>query len=190
MTAGRELIPCPGCGARFPGRPGPTHPYIGASAGCWELFSLCNAGLSIPGDLLETARVPEDTSASWPLEVPHALDSVVGDAYAIQHPGDGSPRAVQSVAVHLLTLYGLIDRGMDLPSAMWLRRRAAREKGVYRRLEPPGSGSALTLRHLFPGGGVHTPCSRSAYVLSVYAIWMESHGETVEQWFDKYVAGG
>lgn len=27
--------PCPGCGALVPSSDGPTHPYLGASPGCW-----------------------------------------------------------------------------------------------------------------------------------------------------------
>lgn len=153
------------------------------------MYSMCNAGIPISPALLAETALPIGCG-DWPLEVPNALDSVVVDAYAIQHHGDDSPRAVQSVAVHLLTLYGLIDRGMDLPSAIWLRRRSTREKGIYRKLSAPECGRALTIRHLYAGGEVSQPCSRSAYVLSVYQSWMELHRPTVEQWFDQHVAGG
>lgn len=30
-----KRVPCPGCGARFPDRNGPTHRYLEASPGCW-----------------------------------------------------------------------------------------------------------------------------------------------------------
>jgi hypothetical protein len=45
----------------------------------------------------------------------------------------------------------------------------------------------LTYRHLFPGGGVATPVTRSQYVVSVYEAWMALHRSTVEQWYERYV---
>jgi hypothetical protein len=43
------------------------------------------------------------------------------------------------------------------------------------------SHAPKTIRHLFPGGGVVTPVTRSQYVISVYEAWMELHRLTVEQ---------
>ena len=41
--------PCVGCGAQVPKKQGPTHEYIGASPGCWELFGqlLASIGLAL-----------------------------------------------------------------------------------------------------------------------------------------------
>ena len=74
---------------------GPTHRYIGASAGCWALY----------GEVL--AREYGD----YALYVP--VHRLTVDAYAAQHPGEASRRAVQSVAVHLIRLHFRLER--DLP---------------------------------------------------------------------------
>jgi hypothetical protein len=179
------LAPCPGCGAFYPPYDGPTHRYIGASAGCWALFTWSvPTGNSEATDLLSKSRIPEIS-----VEIPECndslLDSLVGDAYGVQHHGDESAQAIQSVAVHLLNLHGVIAGKTTRPG--WPLARAIRVRGVFHKLRPPAPGSTLTIRHLFAGGGVLVPVTRTQYVLSVYKTWMSLHGPTVEQWYERYV---
>jgi len=122
-------------------------------------------------------EIPEGNDAS--------LDSLYADAYGVQHHGDESPQAIQSVAVHLLNIHGIIAGKTTRPG--WALGRAVRKRGVFRKLSPPALGSALTIRHLFPGGGVLVPVTRTQYVLSVYAAWMSLHRSTVEEWYELYV---
>ena len=103
----------------------------------------------------------------------------------MQHHGDESPQAVQSVAVHLLNVHGIITGQTTRPG--WALARALRTKGVFHKLRPPAPGSALTIRHLFPGGGVASPVTRTQYVLSVYDAWMSLHRATVDEWYRRYV---
>jgi hypothetical protein len=180
------LSPCPGCGALFPSIDGPTHRYVGASAGCWALFNwtVIPAVPDTTG-LVGQSRIPEN-----PILVPaHGdappLNAIFGDAYGVQHHGEDSPQPIQSVAVHLLNLYGIISGKTTRPR--WPIDRALRKRGVFRKLDPPAIGSALTIRHLFPGGGVVVPVTRSQYVVSVYEAWMALHRSTVEQWYERYV---
>jgi hypothetical protein len=179
------LLPCPGCGALFPRCDGPTHGYIGASSGCWALFCWSGAsGADVTG-LVAQSRIPDN-----PVPVPAhpgatELDSLWGDAYGVQHHGDESPQAIQSVAVHLLNLHGIISGQTTSPR--WPLERALRMRGIFQKLEPPALGSALTLRHLFLGGGVISPVTRGQYVLSVYEAWMAHHRVIVEQWYERYV---
>jgi hypothetical protein len=77
------------------------------------------------------------------------IESLWGDAHGVQHHGGNSPQAVQSVAVHLLDLHGIISGKTTRPG--WAIERALRLRGVFRKLSPPTLGSALTFRHLFPG---------------------------------------
>lgn len=192
MTA--PLDPCPGCGALFPASDGAAHPYIGASPGCWALFAPLGVGESPDPALLAASRVPEGAAPAGPAARPAmaardlaSLRGLVTDAYAVQHHGDASPQAVQSVAVHLLTLHGVLHAGHPVSSAHWLRLRPLRERGVFRKLEPPPLGSMLTLRHCWPGGGVERPATFVDYVLSVYAAWSAKHAGTIEEWFARYV---
>ncbi len=96
-----QLPPCPGCGVVAGPADGPTHAYIGASPGCWRLFGELTVG--------GLAGV--------------ASGHLTGDVYAAQHPGEPERRAVQSVAVHLVTLCALRERGWPPERAVDLRRR-------------------------------------------------------------------
>jgi hypothetical protein len=180
------LSPCPGCGALFPSIDGPTHRYVGASTACWALFNwTVIPGVPDTTGLVAQSRIPEN-----PVLVPEhrdvpPLDAIFGDAYGVQHHGEDSPQAIQSVAVHLLNLYGIISGKTTRPR--WPIERALRRRSVFHKLEPPALGSALTIRHLFPGGGAVIPVTRSQYVVSVYEAWMALHRSTVEQWYERYV---
>jgi hypothetical protein len=135
-------------------------------------------------DLIPRSRIPE-TPVAIPVCTDASLDSLFGDAYGVQHHGDESPQAIQSVAVHLLNVHGVITGQTTRPG--WALARAVRQKGVFHKLTPPALGSALTIRHLFPGGGVLIPVTRTQYVRSVYEAWMSLHRPTVEEWYQRYV---
>ena len=180
------LSPCPGCGALFPHFEGPTHRYVGASAGCWALLNyVVTTGEPDTAGLIEQSRVQENPVPVPAIDGLPLLDSVFGDAYGVQHHGENSPQAIQSVAVHLLNMYGIISGQTTQPG--WAIGRALRRRGIFHKLNPPALGSALTIRHLFAGGGVVTPVTRSQYVTSVYEAWMALHRSTVEQWYERFV---
>ena len=104
------LFPCPGCGALFPPHDGPTHRYIGASPGCWALLCWSVAsGDPDETEVLAQSRIPETTARIPSVTAALSLDPLLGDAYGVQHHGDESPQAVQSVAGHLLNLHGIIS---------------------------------------------------------------------------------
>jgi hypothetical protein len=179
--------PCPGCGALFPRIDGPTHPYIGASAGCWALFTPVAAGAVPDPQLVEQSAVPRRSMDVTPHAAAPGLSALLADAYAAQHHGEDSSQAIQSVAVHLLTMYGVL-RGRVAPEhAQWPRRRGLRRRGVFHKLTPPPVGAALTVRHLFPGGGVDEPITVADYVASVFAAWEQQHGALLAEWYDTFV---
>jgi len=186
------LTLCPGCGALFPPVDERTHRYLGASAGCWRLAFSLKDTVGADVELLAQSRVPAATTAtSLPPSAQtvdgQPVDELVGDAYGVQHHGEDSQQAIQSVAIHLLTLHGILDRQVKVASALWVRRRTLRTRGVFHKLEPPPLGTALTIRHFFPGGGVTTPSTRSEYVYSVYNTWIALHRSTVESWYERFV---
>jgi hypothetical protein len=180
------LSPCPGCGALFAPHDGPTHRYIGASAACWALFS-CSvvSGSTDVTAVIAQSRVPANRVSVPAHHDASSIESLWGDAYGVQHHGGSSPQAIQSVAVHLLNLHGIISGRTTRPG--WAVERALRSRGVFQKLQPPALGSALTFRHLFPGGGVLTPVARNQYVVSVYEAWMALHRSVVEHWYERYV---
>jgi hypothetical protein len=58
---------------------------------------------------------------------------------------------------------------------------------VFHKLTPPPVGAALTVRHLFPGGGVDEPITVADYVASVFAAWEQQHGALLAEWYDTFV---
>lgn len=165
---------CPGCRADLPKLDGPTHRYIGASPACWAIFAnLFNAG--------------EPPLAASP------LNGLIGDAYAAQHPGTPSAQAVQSVAVHLLTLYGVFVRGVAPDKTLWIRQRALREKKNPKRdrfwwLPPPDFAGSLTVADIVQAP---TPPARAEkardYVEQVWSLWSQPHLQTLSIWYDEFV---
>jgi hypothetical protein len=136
-------------------------------------------------DLVSRSRIPDNVAPIPVSSEASSLESLFGDAYGVQHHGEDSSQAIQSVAGHLLNLHGLISGHTTRHG--WALARALRIRGVFHKLEPPRLGSALTIRHLFRGGGVLSPVTRTQYVLSVYGVWMALHRSTVERWYERYV---
>jgi hypothetical protein len=153
---------------------GTTHRYIGASPSCWAVFaSLVNAG--------------------EPPIAPAPLNTLLGDAYAAQHPGTASDQAMQSVAVHLLTLCGVLERGVAPEDALWIRQRALRDKqakgrGRFEWLTPPSFRGSLNVADI---ARAPTPAARAdqaqAYVRQVWQLWSELRGAAVAAWYDAFV---
>lgn len=103
---------CPGCAACFPDTPGPTHPYMESSSGCWAAF----------GDVL--AREYSDP-------VYFDIHRLSVDAYAVQHPGRPSRQSIQSVGVHLVRLHLFLEQGLAPEKANAAMLAAAKEKHTY-----------------------------------------------------------
>ncbi len=164
---------CPGCAAQLLPNDGPTHRYLGASPACWAIYSALNVG--------------EPWIGSGPY---HGL---IVDAYAAQHPGVPSPQATQSVAVHLLTLYGVLVQGMDPGQALWLRLRSLRDgkqpkHSRFTWLTPPAFVGSLTVANIV---NAPTPDARAAlvqpYIERVWSIWAQEHRTTVDAWYTRFI---
>lgn len=173
-----ELEVCPDCGVKLPKMDGPTHRYIGGSASCWAMFAnLANGG------------EPPVASA--------LLNVLLVDAYAAQHPGRESPQATQSVVVHVLTLYGILERGYSPNRAVWMRTKPLQvKKGQNKHdrfewLEPPDLTGRITIADIVAQPTPEARAEKMAeYVADVLAVWMESYGARIVDWFERYVVAG
>ena len=158
-----ELVACPGCGVLLPDKEGPTHRYMESSPACWEAF----------GEVL--AREYSDSAY---FEV-HRLTV---DAYAVQHPGQSSPQAINSVAHHLIRLYYLVERGLDPRRANDLMLHTVNLKQNYFWLEPPESLGEVTVVDVQAAETVeaHKRAVRD-WAVAVWKAW-EPHHETIRKW--------
>jgi hypothetical protein len=143
---------CVGCGAVVPRSDGPTHAYIGASPGCWAIFG-------------------EVSARGGPV---HQL---LVDAYAAQHPGVPSRRAIQSVAVHLISLGLQLEH--DATPARAREAIVAALAIAYRFvwLDSPPWNDALTIVDVHAGADVRD------WAASVWRAWSPHHA-TVRAWAD------
>lgn len=83
---------CPGCGSVLPAQDGPTHDYMLSSPACWAAFGVVLAREYENPALMDVHRLTVDT-------------------WAVQHPGDGSRSAIQSVAMHLCRIRLQLEDG-------------------------------------------------------------------------------
>lgn len=169
-----QLEPCPDCRALLSPLDGPTHRYLGASSACWTLYANLHNG-------------------GEPPLAPSPYNNLLVDAYAAQHPGVPSDQAIQSVAVHTITLYGVLERGVSLEQTLWLRLRPLREqksskRGRFHWLTPPSFAGTITIAEIV---AVPTPTARSqkvkGYAEQVWSLWAQAHEATITHWYEAFV---
>ena len=159
---------CTGCLVELDDLDGPTHRYIGASAACWDVYTRALAGDPPIGPGRRTA--------------------LLVDAYAAQHPGEDSPQATQSAAVHLVVLYAVAHHGFPLHDLVALRQEAVaygRRNGGFRRLLPTPSRWDVTIHDVVAESD---PEARSAvaasYPKAVLSAWLARHGTAITDWYE------
>ena len=167
---------CPDCGVELlkQEQDSLSHRYIGASPSCWVLFSNL-------------------VNADEPPLTPARLNSLIVDAYLAQHHGTPSPQAIQSVAVHLLVLYGVLNQGLEPERALWIRQRALREMvrpkhSRFHWLTPPDFAGCLTIVNIVQAS---TPDARAnkarEFIEQIWSLWADNHLATLSQWYAMYV---
>lgn len=157
---------CPGCRVELDDVDGPVHRYIGASAACWDVYTRALAGEPPIGPGRRTA--------------------LLVDAYAAQHPGDDSPQATQSAAVHLVVLHGVVRHGFPLGDLIALRQEAVafgRRQGGFPRLLPAPSTWDVTIHNVVtPSDPGERTTVADAYPDAVLAAWSAEHGDAIARW--------
>jgi len=143
---------CLGCGAEFDEMDGPTHKYMTSSPACWARY----------GELLGVLATRHDLQA---------VRQMCVDAYAVQHPGTPNPQAIQSVALHLLSVRRYLVEGLPI-----VPLRVIGEKGAFVWLTPPATRGARTVADMPIHGtaNVLRDAARS-WVESAWAAWAPHH---------------
>ena len=99
------------------------------------------------------------------------------DAYAAQHPGDASRRAIESLAVHLSSLCLQLERGATPARAREGIIAALAIAYRFVRLDPPAWIGALTVADVAAGADVRT------WATLVWRAWAPHHA-TVREWIN------
>jgi hypothetical protein len=131
---------------------GPTHAYIGASPGCWARY----------GELLARG----------------VGGQMAVDTYAVQHPGVDERRSRQSVAVHLLSLCAVLERGARSEDAVDLLRRALAGERDWTWLDHDPPLGTLTVDDVLTGRAAVDRWAGDAW-----SAW-SAHHATVRGWLD------
>ncbi len=161
--AGEAPQPCTGCGAPVRVTDGPTHPYIGASPGCWAIY-----GEVLAREYGEYAYPP--------------VHRLTVDAYAAQHPGVPSRRSIQSVAVHLIGLHLTLERGYEPERATAAIRDVLARAQDFVWLEPPASRGAVTVVDVVEARDLAEHTERvEAWAGSIWEAW-KPHHDTIRRW--------
>jgi hypothetical protein len=156
---------CPGCGLEAKPQAGPTHPYVGASPGCWGIFSTWS-GSSLADPATGSVR------------------QLVVDGYMVQHPGVPERRAIQSVGIHLMSLCLQLERGTPPGRAPQMIQRILQRPPDFRWLDPPRPNGALTIRDVAAAPAPAASDIIRGYAASIWAAWTPHHA-TVRAWLDR-----
>ena len=137
----------------MPGVDGPTHRYIGASAGCWAIYADLLAGGMPAG----------------------ALAGLAVDAYAVQHPGSPGPQSTQSVWVHLVALHLVLEGGWPASQAIRIRTVTADAFSDWPWLTPPASMGPLTIVDVAAAPEPGRVAVLENWVQGAWVAWSEHH---------------
>ena len=157
-AAGMEALEvCGDCGVALAQRPGPTHPYFGASPSCWALY----------GDVL--AR-----EYGNPLYM--KVHRLTVDAYAAQHPGKPERRSIQSVWVHLAGLHLILEKGISHDFARRVIGAMTERSDSLSWLDPPARYNFTVADVARVGGAAEHAAAVRRWAEDVWASSSDHHG--------------
>jgi hypothetical protein len=135
---------------------------MASSPACWAAFNAVMAREYSDPDLMAVHRLSVD-------------------AWAVQHPGDGSRRAIQSVGLHLARLMIQIEQGLEGEAANAAMLRFATRKASLPEL-PPREPYAFTVADVVHA--IEPEAHRLAvrgWATAVWADWSDQH-DFIRRW--------
>jgi hypothetical protein len=113
------FIKCFGCGALVENIDGKPHKYIGATQGCWNLY-----GQVLAKEYCE-------------YKYPETIHRLTVDTYSVQHPVHPCKQSIQSVNIHLISLYLILKKNFNGQMATKIIGNILNNKPIFEWLEPP-----------------------------------------------------
>lgn len=163
-----NLTHCFSCGANCPNLEGETHEYMLSSPGCWKMY----------GEVL-----------AWEYEDIRYFRAhqYTVDAYACQHPGKPERRSINSVGIHLCSLYVMIERQAEPHEVIRFRQELSKQnnrQGFFYWLEPPENLGEFTIEYLWKADSPLDHFNRSVqWAKSVWHAWGSYH-PVIHSWVD------
>jgi hypothetical protein len=160
---------CFSCRAEIPKIEGETHLYMLSSPGSWAMY----------GEVL---------SREYSEALYFRAHQFTVDAYACQHPGKKEWRSINSIGIHLCSLYLLLEQQAEHQQTIALRQRLSeqnRSHALFEWLEPPESTGEISAEHVWKAESPQEHCEAALrWVRSVWKAW-EPHHPTVERWIQR-----
>lgn len=167
-----EYIPCFSCGAKSLNFEAECHEYMLAAAGCYEMFN----------EVLEREYSDFRYSRAHHYTV---------DAYAVQHPGDvANPKAVNSVGIHLVSLYFVFEIKWDLGKSAAVKMAFSqfnKTRKIIPPMERPDAFKGLTIFDVWDNENpeAHFDLCQQ-WARDAWDAW-ESYHSTIEQWATNFL---
>jgi hypothetical protein len=114
-----------------------------------------------------------------------AIHRMSVDTYAVQHPGVPERRSSQSVAVHLMGLCLVLERGWK-PQDATKRLGGLVERARPSWLEPPLPNGRLTVEHPLSAPVAEHAVRVREWASDVWLAWSPHHAQ-VSAWLDSYL---
>lgn len=159
----KNIINCFGCGALVDNIEGLPHKYIGATQGCWNLY----------GQIL----AKEYGEYNYP-QLTHRLTV---DTYAIQHPGQPGRQSIQSVNIHLISLFLIIEKGFNGEVATKKMGAMLSKEPKFEWLDPPQPNGRITVIDVLQANSKeeHEKKVRE-WADDVWNCWYSKHRQVIE----------
>lgn len=183
MTQPPELRICPGCRLQFPFQPELTES---------NLVGFARYGVASP-ECLAVFESVHGKEAQYGAPCSFRLD-----AYAVQHPRRDDHQkqlginkrfvaaSIQSVAIHLIALYSIIEKQWPLDSVSQIMNHILTSGATFPDLQPPNHFGNLTILD------VNNAQSRDEHI-SLISQWSHSawnawkkHHAFVKEWYNEY----
>ena len=157
-----NFIKCYGCGAMVDNIAGKPHDYIGAVQGCWNLYRQILAKEYLEYNDFELTN------------------RLTVDMYAVQHLGHPNRRSIQSVNIHLISLY-IIVKKIDEKYVTKLLNKILSKKPIFEWLDLPEPNGLKTIIDVLKAKNIE---EHKIYVKEwaedVWNYWYKKHGAIIE----------
>jgi hypothetical protein len=158
-----KLIKCYGCGALVENISGKPHKYIGAAQGCWNLY----------GQILAKEYCEYN--------YPETIHRLTVDTYSVQHPGQPCRQAIQSVNIHLISLYLVLIKNFNGKMATKTIGDILSKKPKFEWLEPPVPNGTKTVIDVLYAANIEEHEEKvMEWSKDVFNAWSKKHGQKIE----------
>jgi hypothetical protein len=104
------------------------------------------------------------------------------DAYSVQHPGKPSPQTIQSIGVHLISLYLALETDYGPAESPRIKRRSVENRELFQWLDPPSPAPVLTILDIHAAQNADEHADRvRRWCHEVWEMWSEHHA-IIREW--------